>query len=115
MTDLFLEPNVMNYTGDKYQLIHLSLRWGRALKAKGTPTPLAMLVEQALRDIVEGRVTAEEIMAAHAPVEVPSTEALPAVVSVADDGASEAKAALLAADGEGEGKKKLKKKKKDDA
>ena len=62
MTDLFLEPKVLNYQEDRYELILLTLRWARALKANGTPTPMAELIEQALHDIVEGKITREEII-----------------------------------------------------
>lgn len=33
MADLFLDPKVLNYSGDKYQLILLTLQWAKALKA----------------------------------------------------------------------------------
>ena len=110
MTDLFLDPKVLNYSGDRYQLILYTMRWARAMKAKGSPEPLPALIEKALKDLVEGRITPEEIMANKLPEAAPKEE-LPAVVSVADDGASEAKAAL-AAEGAEEGEKKKTKKKK---
>jgi len=105
MTDLFLEPKVLNYQADRYELILLTLRWARALKAKGTPTPMADLIEQALHDIVEGKVTREEIIAAKAALPTPPPSDLPSAVSVADIGAGEAKVALAADDDE-EGEKK---------
>ncbi|MFA5976473.1 MAG: hypothetical protein WC859_09980 [Elusimicrobiota bacterium] len=108
MTDLFLDPKVLNYTKDRYQLIVYTMRWARAMKAKGSPEPLPVLIEKALKDIVEGRVTPEEIMANKAAEPAPK-EDVPAVVSVADDGASAMKAATAAEEGE---KKKTKKKKK---
>ncbi len=113
MTDVFLEPRVLNYTGDKYELILLSLRWARALKAKGTPEALQSLVEKSLRDIVEGRLTRDEILAVKAPpiVEAPA-EDLPTAVSVADDGSGPK--ALPPDDEEDEKKGKKNKKKKDD-
>lgn len=118
MTDVFLEPRVLNYTGDKYELILLSLRWGRAQKAKGTPEPLQSLVEKALRDIVEGRVTKEEILSAHAPIPQPVEDDLPTAVSVVDDGPGEGKTLPLPADDEDDAdaakKAKKTKKKKDE-
>lgn len=113
MQDLFLEPKVLNYGKDRYELILMTLKWARALKAKGTPEPMPVLVERALKDIVENKVTLEEIRAnklAEAPV-----EEVPAVVSVAGEGKAELEAAALAAEEEaGEGKKAKKKKKKDE-
>lgn len=110
MVDLFLDPKVLNYSADKYELIEMTLRWARAMKAKGTPDPMPVLVERALKDIVENRVTIAEIMA-NKIVEAP-VEEVPAVVSVAGDKADIDAAALLADDDEG---KKTKKKKKKDA
>ena len=83
--DLFLHPKVLDYKGDKYQLIRLSMRWARTLKARGTPESLPSLLDKALVDIVEGRLTAEEILAIPAPVE-PAKEETPDIVSVVDDG-----------------------------
>jgi DNA-directed RNA polymerase subunit K/omega len=112
MVDLFLDPKVLNYSADKYQLILMTLRWARAMKAKGTPEPMPVLVEKALKDIVENKVTIEEIMANKVVVE-PVAEEVPAVVSVAGEGK-----VALASDEAGaaaeEGKKTKKKKKKDD-
>jgi len=110
MADLFLDPKVLNYSADKYQLIQMTLRWARAMKAKGTPEPMPVLVEKALKDIVENKVTIEEIMANKVVAE-PVAEEIPAVVSVAGDGKAELEAAELAED---EGKKTKKKKKKDE-
>src|SRR5579871_794050 len=107
MADLFLDPKVLNYTSDKYQLILMTLRWARAMKAKGTPEPMPVLVEKALKDIVENKVTIEEIMANKVVAE-PVVEEIPAVVSVAGEG----KAELAADDEADEEKKKAKKKKK---
>jgi DNA-directed RNA polymerase subunit K/omega len=109
MADLFLDPKVLNYSSDRYELILMTLRWARAMKAKGTPEPMPVLVEKALKDIVENKVTIEEIMANKIAAEAPAVE-VPAVVSVAGEGKAE-----LAADGkpdEEAGKKKKKKKKK---
>lgn len=111
MTDVFLDPKVMNYTGDKYELILLSLRWGKILKSKGTPEPLPHLVEKALRDIVEGKVSKDEIMSTAPAVEPEPADELPAAVSVADDG-SEPKP--LPPDEEEDKKVKKAKKKKDE-
>jgi hypothetical protein len=111
MTDLFLDPKVLNYQEDKYQLILLTMRWARALKAKGSPEPMQTLIEKALRDIVEKKITKEEIMANKIAV-VASTDEIPAVVSVAEEGPSaEAKAAMLAIDEEDDSEKKKTKKK----
>ena len=109
MVDLFLDPKVLNYSADRYELILMTLRWARAMKAKGTPEPMPVLVEKALKDIVENRVTIEEIMENKIAVEAPVAE-VPAVVSVAGEGKAE-----LAADekpAEEDGKKTKKKKKK---
>jgi DNA-directed RNA polymerase subunit K/omega len=109
MSDLFLDPKVLNYSADKYELILMTLRWARAMKAKGTPEPMPVLVEKALKDIVENKVTIAEIMANKIVAEAP-VEEVPAVVSVAGEGKAQ-----LAPDGMAvaeEGKKAKKKKKK---
>jgi DNA-directed RNA polymerase subunit K/omega len=110
---LFLDPKVLNYSGDKYQLILLTLRWAKALKAKGSPEPMPALVEKALRDIVENKITKEEILANKIAVEAPAND-IPAVISVAEEGPGrELKLPLPPDDGEeDDGKKKAKKKKK---
>ena len=109
MTDLFLEPKVLDYSADRYQLILMTLKWARAMKAKGTPDPMPVLVERALRDIVDNKVTVEEIEANKTAAE-PVVEEVPTVVSVAGEGKAE-----LAPDvEEDEEKKKTKKKKKKD-
>ena len=110
MADLFLDPKVLNYSADKYELILMTLRWARAMKAKGTPEPMPVLVEKALKDIVENKVTIEEIMANKVVVEAP-VEDVPAVVSVAGEG----KAVLPPDDSDdaAAGKKTKKKKKKE--
>jgi DNA-directed RNA polymerase subunit K/omega len=109
MVDLFLDPKVLNYSSDRYELILMTLRWARAMKAKGSPDPMPVLVEKALKDIVENKVTMEEIMANKLVVEAPAEES-PAVVSVAGDKAE------LPPDDEAaaEGKKAKKKKKKEE-
>ena len=88
MVDLFLDPKVLNYSADKYELILMTLRWARAMKAKGTPDPMPVLVERALKDIVENKVTIAEIMANKLVVE-PPVDDVPAVVSVAGEGKTE--------------------------
>ena len=111
MSDLFLDPKVLNYSADKYELILMTLRWARAMKAKGTPEPMPVLVEKALKDIVENKVTIAEIMANKIVAEAP-VEEVPAVVSVAGEGKAQ-----LAPDGMAvaeEVKKAKKKKKKED-
>src|ERR1019366_4895477 len=111
MADLFLDPKVLNYSADKYELILMTLRWARAMKAKGTPEPMPVLVEKALKDIVENKVTIAEIMANKIVAEAP-VEEVPAVVSVAGEGKAQ-----LAPDGMAvaeEVKKAKKKKKKED-
>lgn len=105
MTDLFLEPKVLDYSADRYELILMTLRWARALKAKGTPESMPVLIEKALKDIVDQKVTFEEIKANKAQEETP-VEEIPVVVSVAGEGKTE-----LPPDEE-EGKKSSKKKKK---
>jgi len=107
MADLFLDPKVLNYSADKYELILMTLRWARAMKSKGTPEPMPVLVEKALKDIVENRVTIAEIMANKITAEAP-VEDIPAVVSVAGEG----KVALAPDDGPAEEGTKAKKKKK---
>jgi hypothetical protein len=109
MVDLFLDPKVLNYSADRYELILNTLRWARVLKGKGSPEPMQELIEKALKDIVENKVTKEEIQNAKA-VEAPTVAAeTPAVVSLADEEAP--KTARLPADDD-EDKKKTKKKKK---
>jgi DNA-directed RNA polymerase subunit K/omega len=106
MTDLFLEPKVLDYSLDRYQLILMTLKWARAMKAKGTPEPMPVLVERALRDIVENKVSIEEIMANKPSVEPVAAET-PAVVSVAGEGKLD-----LSPDTEKDKEKKKTKKKK---
>jgi DNA-directed RNA polymerase subunit K/omega len=110
MTDLFLDPKVLNYSTDRYELILMTLKWARAMKAKGTPDPMPVLVERALRDIVDNKVTIAEIMANKSVAE-PVAEEVPAVVSVAGEGKAELAPEVDAQDEE---KKKTKKKKKKD-
>src|SRR5262245_18762762 len=111
MTDLFLDPKVLDYTGDKYDLILLTLRWARAMKSKGTPETMPVLIEKALKDIVEKKISAEEILA-NKIVEPAPVEEIPTIVSVAGDGKADLDA--LAADSEDDKKKTKKKKKKDE-
>src|SRR4051794_10719172 len=110
MSDLFLDPKVLNYEADRYELILYTLRWARSLKGKGAPEPMQDLIERALKDIVEKRVTKEDIMSTK-PVEVPVVaEEVPPVVSLADE---EAPKAMKAADVEDDKKKTKKKKSKE--
>jgi len=113
MTDLFLDPKVLNYQHDKYELILLTLRWAKALKSKGSPEPMAALVEKALRDLVDGKVTKEEVMA-NKIQEPPRVEEAPSVVSVAEEGPGKELKLELPADEEEDAKKAKKKKKKED-
>ena len=108
MADLFLDPKVLDYSADKYELILMTLRWARAMKSKGTPEPMPVLIERALKDIVENRVTIAEIMANKIVAE-PVVDDIPAVVSVAGEGKAE-----LAPDTDDDEPKKAKKKKKKD-
>src|SRR5437879_4474094 len=105
MTDLFLDPKVLNYSQDRYELILYTLRWARILKARGSPQPLIELMEKALSDIVEERVTKEEILSNKPPAEPPPSadEAAAVAAVVAGEGAEAADAAkALSADGEDE-------------
>ena len=111
MVDLFLDPKVLNYSSDRYELILMTLRWARAMKGKGTPEPMPVLVEKALKDIVENKVTIEEILANKVVAE-PVVQEAPSVVSVAGEGKAE-----LPPDDEDDAavaKKTKKKKKKED-
>jgi len=112
MPDLFLDPKVLNYSADKYELILMTLRWARAMKTKGSPEPMPVLLEKALKDIVENKVTIAEIMANK--IAEPVVEAIPAVVSVAGAGKAELEAVAAAEEGAEEKKKSKKKKKKDE-
>jgi DNA-directed RNA polymerase subunit K/omega len=105
MTDLFLEPKVLDFNADRYELILLTLRWARALKAKGSPEPMNELIEKALRDLVEKKITKEEIMANKVEEPQPAEEEEVAVAAPSL-GESEEK------EEESEEKKKTKKKKK---
>ena len=118
MTDLFLDPKVLDFQADKYELILMTLRWAKMLKAKGTPEPMNVLIEKALKEIIEKRVTKEEILAQKIPSNV-STEEIPAVVDVGGEGRGgkvpEATLEGLVEEGDeldGDGKKKKKKAKK---
>jgi hypothetical protein len=107
---LFLDPKVLNYDSDRYELILYTLRWARAMKGKGAPEPMQELIERSLKDIVEGRVSKEEIMNTKPIEPPPPAEEIPAVISLADEEAP--KGARLADDDEDDDKKKTKKKKK---
>ena len=74
MSDLFIHPHVQDFTGDKYELINLTMRWAKTLKSRGSAEPMQTLIEKALMDLVEKRITAEEILAVPAPVEVKTEE-----------------------------------------
>jgi hypothetical protein len=101
---------VLDYSADRYELILYTLRWARSMKGKGSPEPMQELIEKALKDIVEGRITKEDILTTK-PVEAPTVaEDVPAVVSLADEEAP--KSAKASADEDD--KKKAKKKKSKD-
>jgi hypothetical protein len=87
MAELFLDPKVLNYSADKYELILMTLRWARAMKSKVT-----------IAEIMANKIVAE-----------PVVDDIPAVVSVAGEG----KAELAPDTDEDEGKKTKKKKKKE--
>jgi hypothetical protein len=109
MVDLFLDPKVLNYSSDRYELILNTLRWARVLKGKGSPEPMQQLIERALKDIVDNKVTKEEIMNAKA-AEIPVvTEDIPAVVSLADEEAPKAGKAVGVEDEDKKTKTKKKK------
>jgi len=110
MADLFLHPKVLDYKGDKYELIRLTMRWARTLKSRGTPEPMQSLIEKSLSDLVDNKITAAEILAAPVP-EAPKNE-IPDVVSAIEDGPGSMK--LAPDDEEDTDKKKAKKKKKDE-
>src|ERR1700690_3572902 len=105
MVDLFLDPKVLNYSADRYELILMTLRWARAMKAKGSPEPMPVLVEKALKDIVENKIPTAEIMANKLVAEAP-VEEVPAVVSGAGEGKAELEAAADLAEAEGKKTKK---------
>ena len=109
MTDLFLDPKVLNYSADRYELILLTLRWARQLKARGAPEPMIELIEKALKDLVEQRVTKEEILANKAVAEVPPG---PAAVPAPPPAVVEEKEAGTAKAGANGAEKKTKAKKK---
>jgi hypothetical protein len=106
MSDLFLDPKVLNYDADRYELILYTLRYARSLKGKGSPEPMQDLIEKALKDIVENRITKEEILSTK-PVAAPTVvEEVPAIVSLADE---EAPSKGLPDDSDDKKKKKKKK------
>jgi hypothetical protein len=109
MHDLFLDPKVLDYNADRYELILYTLRWARSMKSKGSPEPMQQLIEKALKDIVENRITKEEIMNTKIGEMPVTTEEVPAVVSLADEEAPR----LKLPDDDEDDKKKTKKKKKD--
>lgn len=111
MSDLYQMPKVLDFKGDKYELIRLTMRWARTLKARGTPEPMQSLINKALSDLLDGKITSEEIMATPAPV-IEKSEELPDIVSVIEDGPGSLK--LPPDDEEDSEKKKAKKKKKDE-
>jgi len=111
MVDLFLDPKVLNYSADRYELILHTLRWARVLKGKGAPEPMQELIEKALKDIVDNKVTKEEIVNAKAS-EVPVVaEETPAVVSLADEEAPKTARPTESDDEEKKAKAKKKKSK----
>jgi len=111
MVDLFLQPKVLDYTGDKYELIRLTMRWARTLKARGTAEPMQSLIEKALSDIIDGKITSEEIMATPAPVIEKPKEPADLIATIEDIPGSRT---LAPDDEEDTDKKKAKKKKKDE-
>jgi hypothetical protein len=111
MADLFLDPKVLNYDSDRYELILYTLRWARAMKGKGAPEPMQELIERALKDIVENRVSKEDILSTKPIEPPPAAEDVPAVISLADEESPKGPRAL-AGDDEDDDKKKTKKKKK---
>jgi len=73
---------------------------------------MAALVEKALREIIENKITKEEILAVKPPEPPPAVET-PSIISVADQGTDkELKLPLPPDDDDEEEKKKTKKKKK---
>ena len=111
MSDLYQLPKVLDFKGDKYELIRLTMRWARTLKARGTPESMQSLIDRSLNDILDGKITSEEILATPAPV-VETEEEMPDILSVPEDAPGSLK--LPPDDEEDSEKKKTKKKKKDE-
>ncbi len=87
----FIDPKVLDNTMDRYELVTLTLRWARLLKAKGTPESMLELVDKALKEIVEGKANRDDILSHKvvpppAPVE-PAEAAAAAVLTEEEKGA----------------------------
>jgi len=112
MSSLFVSPKVLNFSGDRYELINLTLKWAKVLKSRGTPTPMAQLIEESLVGILDGKISKEEILAQKTPKIESHEEDMAAALGVVDGNI--AKAILAPDDDEEDGGKKAKKKKKKD-
>jgi DNA-directed RNA polymerase subunit K/omega len=57
-----LESMILDYTKDKYKLVRTVIRWAGEIKQKqNLPDPISTLVPGALREILSGGITIEDI------------------------------------------------------
>ena len=62
--DKELDAKLMNYDGDRYDVVVLASMWAKELKKKSEykNQPHAVVIKIALDDILSGRVTKEEVL-----------------------------------------------------
>ncbi|MBO7191603.1 MAG: hypothetical protein J6V32_05865 [Elusimicrobiaceae bacterium] len=59
-----LDSKLMNFDGDRYDIVVLASMWAKELKKKGDykNQPNAAVIKAALDDILSGRVSKEEVL-----------------------------------------------------
>lgn len=64
LKDKELESKIMDFSGDKYNMVVLSSTWAKELKKREEykNQPAAVVIKTALDDILSGRVTREQIL-----------------------------------------------------
>ena len=62
--DKELDAKLMNYDGDRYDVVVLASMWAKELKKKSEykQQPHAVVIKIALDDILSGRVTKDEVL-----------------------------------------------------
>lgn len=81
-TDIeLLERKICDYGASKYKDLVVAMKWARVIKRQddNRSLPMAQLIDKALLDIVDGRVTPEEVEEAGAKLaaEAAAREAAP--------------------------------------
>ena len=64
LKDKELDSKIMDFNGDKYNMVVLSATWAKELRKKEEykNQPAAAVIKAALDDILSGRVTREQIL-----------------------------------------------------